>query len=916
MKSKVECVALLIAFGLLEGSAFSQKPAAQQNLTVVVVNAHVQPSQPVQSLRVSLSYLDGDSRITDARDLTNSHGQALLHVSEDAAARGDIRIEITGATDLVIYQPADGQLSAVPSTVTIQLLPKGSPALLGPAQIEAILHRSLLQVGSLQQKNRLLKQEIAQGANQKQGLDDALAAWAKANGFDSTEVDQHVQEWAKEIQARAERASVQQKALAELALKHYGAAGQLFEKAEYASTDADPEEEEMMKRVRARSGSVLRNASQAAGAFQLNLQYHEATTALEHAQEYAANMHKKYPEDVYMWAFWLQTIKGVAGARVEEGAASSAGASLPLLVQAAKDYESVAAEYQKVGERDGWADTQDSLGYTLWNAGRRAPADKAMALLEQAVQAYQHALEVRTQAARAQDWAVTENNLAVALGDEAQRAPADKAEALLDQAAQALQKVVQVSTKAAHPQDWAGAENSLGVTLSYEGKLVPGDKGLALLGQSVQAFQSALEVYTKADYPRDWARVQNNLGSVLHEEGQRLPADKAGALFEQAVHALRSALEVETMAALPQAWATTQNNLAGVLSDQAKLAPDDQAFDLFEQAVLAYQNSLKVYTKTDLPQNWARSEDNMGVALCDVALRAPTDQAKTLFDLCVQAHQNALEVYTKADLPQYWAVAESSLGIALDEEGQRAPADQAAALYEQAAVAYRNALEVNTKAVRPWDWAETQYNLGLMLWREAQVVSGEKAAALLDQAAQADQNVLQVYTQANNPHEWALTQSNLGVLHAAQGNYSAALKDDEAALAVYPKDVAGTLRVAEANLTVDHFDACLKEAATVDDAEVAGRFVSYMVVRETLKVACQWGIGDKGSALQTEKSLSPRTSQMIAGWNSSGTRRFLSTSPTFATGRASWVALFTSLQNGDGAGMTAALHQLEMLMQN
>ena len=264
MKSKVECVALLIAFGLLEGSAFSQKPAAQQNLTVVVVNAHVQPSQPVQSLRVSLSYLDGDSRITDARDLTNSHGQALLHVSEDAAARGDIRIEITGATDLVIYQPADGQLSAVPSTVTIQLLPKGSPALLGPAQIEAILHRSLLQVGSLQQKNRLLKQEIAQGANQKQGLDDALAAWAKANGFDSTEVDQHVQEWAKEIQARAERASVQQKALAELALKHYGAAGQLFEKAEYASTDADPEEEEMMKRVRARSGSVLRNASQAA----------------------------------------------------------------------------------------------------------------------------------------------------------------------------------------------------------------------------------------------------------------------------------------------------------------------------------------------------------------------------------------------------------------------------------------------------------------------------------------------------------------------------------------------------------------------------------------------------------------------------------------------------------------------------
>ena len=53
----------------------------------------------------------------------------------------------------MIYQPADGQLPALPATITVSMLPKGSPALLGPAQIEAMLHRTLLQVNTC--RNRL-----------------------------------------------------------------------------------------------------------------------------------------------------------------------------------------------------------------------------------------------------------------------------------------------------------------------------------------------------------------------------------------------------------------------------------------------------------------------------------------------------------------------------------------------------------------------------------------------------------------------------------------------------------------------------------------------------------------------------------------------------------------------------------------
>jgi tetratricopeptide (TPR) repeat protein len=476
-------------------------------------------------------------------------------------------------------------------------------------------------------------------------------------------------------------------------------------------------------------------------------------------------------------------------------------------------------------------------------------------------------------------------------------------------------------------------------------------------------------VYTKSDQPREWAREQNNLGTVLQDEGERLPPEKAAPVLEQAVQALRNALEVYTQAAIPQAWATTENNLGMALSDQAKIAGDDKAIDLYDQAAVAYQNSLKVYTKADLPQDWARSEENMGGAMCDAALRVPPNDAgdaKTLLGLCVQGHQNALQVYTKANMPEVWARVQNSLGVALDGEAWRSAPDQAAALYEQAAQAYRAALEFYTKAGRPLNWARSQNNVGLALWHESQFATGDKATAMLEQSAQALRNALEVWNRTATASDWANAQFNLGydlwlesqgvsgdkatglldeseqayqeslkvyikaifpqdrsttdgslgLVHGAQGRYSVALADDEEALQLSPKNFVAALRVAEANLTLEHYDVCVKQAAAVDDAQLAGPTAAYLPVRETLKLACQWGAGDKGTALQTEKLLSGKVSQAVKGWNVADMLRFASASPAFASGRASWIALFTDLQNGDGAGMAAALHQLEPLMQN
>jgi tetratricopeptide (TPR) repeat protein len=558
-------------------AAAAQTSAPPLSVTVIVSNAIAQPPQPVKAVRVSLSYLESAVLITDAQQVTNTQGQALLVVSGNVAQQGSLRMEITGAGDLAIYQPADGQLAALPTTVKISLLPKGSAALLGPAQIEAMLHRMLLQVNSLQKQVSTLKAGAAQG--QQSDLGAAIAGWAQANGFSSGQVDQQVQQWAAGIQKQSGQATAEQKALAELALKHYAAAAQLFNQAsdadrqEIGAEDAEEQalqaqvealeaaQQRLLDKQRSSLRQLLDHSEQAAGADQLNLKFHDATQTLESAVVTADAESKKHPGDKGFHELWLRAVFDTANALRKEGEVASADQSLPLLTQAAGELQSLANEYSALEDRPEFAAAQGGLGMALVREGERAGGDKASALFDQAVQAFQKALEVRTKTYLPQDWAQTEMNLGVALQAEGERAGGDKAMDLFDQAVQAYKNALEIYTKANLPLNWAWTEHDLGVALDDEGDRASGDQAAALLDQAVQAYRSALEIQTKADLPQDWARTQMNLGNALDDEGERATGDKAMALFNQAVEAYRNALQVYTRADLPQSWAVIELNI-------------------------------------------------------------------------------------------------------------------------------------------------------------------------------------------------------------------------------------------------------------------------------------------------------------------------------------------------------------------
>jgi hypothetical protein len=86
--------------------------------------------------------------------------------------------------------------------------------------------------------------------------------------------------------------------------------------------------------------------------------------------------------------------------------------------------------------------------------------------------------------------------------------------------------------------------------------------------------------------------------------------------------------------------------------------------------------------------------------------------------------------------------------------------------------------------------------------------------------------------------------------------------------------------------------------------------------KDALRFLCAWGAGNKTTARETEKTLLSGAADLTPYfWDATATVSLLSNSPAFATDRASWIAFFNSFYNGDGAGMIAALHQLEPLLQ-
>ncbi len=908
-------IGLTFLFGLQSWAA----GRAPQEIVVTVVNKQYTPARPVPDVRVALTYFDGSGKITDARRQTNRQGQTELSVWPEAQESGDLRIEVSGAEGLAVFEPREGLVNAIKPNLTIVLLPKGSPAWLEPAQLEAMLNR----LSRLNLQNQRLTTSLAKMESQKLDFFDlSLHDWADSKGLAYNEVDKKIRAWADQVLADKDNASLTKQAEAELGLRHYEKAALLFQNVTKRNIQAlDEEEANYLEGRRKKLRDTILSATQAATSFQLSKQFHEATDILDQALKKAAAEHQHFPDDAALKDVWLSTRLLSELVRFLEAKAdltADVQLSISLLVSIAEDAKLLQAQLDKSRDPDKWAYTQVILSGTYLLLSELSSTQEAAGMRMQAVDAIR---ALQTGYSRERDprtWASFQVFAGLVFGVQAARNTTDargtpaEAAALLEDSAAAFRAALGVYTEAENPMDWASAQEQLAGILSTQGFFATGKRATDLMAQALATNRQVVKFFNKNEHPKEWARAMQSQGMTLqgyslllsHQHGAD-SNQQSKELLAEAVSSFRLALEVFTQQNDPEKWANTQSTLAHALKDLAGLTNGNEANELLTQSVEAYRAEQKVFTKTAFPQRWARTQTNLGDALAQQGELPGSPKSSELLDEAVTAYSAALEIFTREEYPQRWAQAQAGLADTLANRGFRVAPAQSIDLFQKAIVAYRFALDVFNKTSNPHDWSNLESHLGTVLGALAARVPADQSTPLFTQAAEAFSAALEV------------DSKNAGILSELSSIYHEYVIDfpkayEFAARAAAEKpSVENQMNLAEAALTSARFPECINVLSPLKEPAVPDRLAP---ARLTILLACQWGTGQKQATTQTAESFQPFSAAMPqGGWRVTGDLKYLAAAPEFKTGRPLWLKLFQSLQDNNGPSLAEAargLHQL------
>jgi len=891
------------------------------HVIVTVIDKHVEPAHPVPGVRVTIDFVDGSQRITEARDRTNSQGQTELLISSEAQQRGDLHVEISDAPNLVVYQPSEGILTDVHPTLTIVLLPKGSPALLQPAQIEAMLDR----LSRLSVQNQQLQVSLNKAEHQKPDFDQLLRNWASNNGLPYDQVDQQMRIWANDVLEHRQESSLTKQGEAELALRHFENAAKLFQGAALTSKLAlHSEQESYLVARRAALRSLFKESTQSADAYQLARQYHQATQIMDVAVQESAAEHQRYPDDTALRHIWFRAVRYTSYDRIQEGSwalrhESPAENPTALFSKVVDDCKVVLGQIDRSAEPEQYASTQSVIASAYLSLGTAIPHNKdSAAFRSQAVASFRTALDTANKEKDPVTWVRYAYFYSIVLVMTSGRSynddnmPADQASQSISQAIDVLHTILEVSTRSKYPLEWGKTQTAISNSLNLEALLTSGKPATDLLIQAEASARAALEVLNKTDHPEEWAMAERALGSSLYARSMGVSGNQEHDLILQGATAIQESLQVDASQEDPLDWAEVEQNLATILRTGSNSLTGNQAIDLLIPSVAAWRFELKVVTKEGAPLRWAETQFQLGSALGKLAeLYNLQGQAKQVADYRSQAtvaFRGALEVFTRQNNAERWAHAQLALGTILFAQSQVDPANPSTDLLAQAVNAHGTALEVFNQQTYPQVWGSAQKTLGQIRAVQGLHSSGQQAKEFFAQSAEALTAALQIFPK--NAEILSLLSS---LYHDDLIDFPKAYDYASRAKAAAPND-SNKLNLAEAALTTSHFSTCIDLINSVDQAQLEAGLIPG---RLTLLLACQWGAGEHAAASQTAEAVALSASTLTKlGWISTGDCAYLSSAPEFSAKRPVWIKLFQSLEQGDGPSFGDAAHTIHQGAEN
>jgi hypothetical protein len=757
----------LAAGAALLAAGVGHAQTANATMVVTVVNQQSSPAQPVGNVGINVSFLNGSQKITAAMIHTNREGQVALTITADAQASGDLRIDIYDAPGLVIYQPAEGMVGAAQQQLTLKLLPKGSPALLEPAKIEAMLNR----LSRLTLQNQQLQVQLSQAQQeQKPDFDAMLTEWATENGFSYDEVNQKVQGWSQEVLAHRQEKSLTEQAEAELGLRDYADAATLFAGAAAASDDAlDREQQQYLAQRRTELRNSLVAHWQSVTAFLLAGQYPNALAQAAKAQSQAAQEHEHFPDDAVLRSYWIGATVILNVNRLSAASSDGTLNGVTEISNLLKSLGDLLAQMDKTKDYPYWSWAQTGCSMALFNLAQESSDRAAIDYLRQAEA---HAKEAAAAFDKEKDpdgWAIAEWLEGAEQSVDAGRESGPQSPGLAKTATENLRAALALKDKISFPQAGPFIQISLGFALAIEALRANDATSRDLAAQSVAAMRAAVESCDKTRDPRHWAVAENGLATVLSDQGELADSSHAGEILAQADAAFEEVLTVQTKASDPGGWATTQQSLADVLKSEAGFTNGGPAKDLIGRSIAAFQAALSVITKESSPITWAQVESSLGDALESDAKLTPGAGGVALLAQAADANRAALQVYTRADDPEKWAIAEGQLGDALQLEAKSAQGTAALNLLAQGADAEQAALEIFTPDRNPETRARVQMVLGDDLTAEGSLTGGEQGIAEIRQAVDAYRGATEFFSQQSSAEQWATIQQALGYALELEG---------------------------------------------------------------------------------------------------------------------------------------------------
>jgi len=415
-------------------------------------------------------------------------------------------------------------------------------------------------------------------------------------------------------------------------------------------------------------GSVLRiQSTRTAGKMRVELLNQSAAALLLSLSVYKPEKHPKN---------WVSAQMNFGNVLRERGNSTGGIRGKQALDESVATYQRAYNACKRIRFTGHCSSVLHNLAGALRQQGKNTTGQEAIRRFEVALLMNYLALGERPYEQAPQKWADSQQSLGVTLFELATRMDDKEAISLLNDALKAFRSILSIRTHEQKPQDWARTQHAIGNALQFKGIRMGGPQSVPLFIEAEQSYTLALTVRKREFFPSAYAETQNGLGAVLYELGIHANGKERLLIWQKGEAAYREALDTYNRNGDMQSCAIVLGNLGNIIRNQGVTIKGVEGVSLLRQAEGFYQLALEEYPREYYRREWARMQANLGRTLYYRGLLESGPARIHTLEQATKQYKLALEEYSREYSPREWLQISLHLCEAYNELSNNAAAER------------------------------------------------------------------------------------------------------------------------------------------------------------------------------------------------------------------------------------------------